>query len=151
MIFNFTSREVFAVFRRRLLPLGGSLLFHRLAEAIAFAVHLKDFAVVRQPVQQSGRHPLSLKHLLPFAERQVAGDQQAGPFVAIGEHLKQQFRSAAIEGQIAQFIADQEIELVELPQEPVELILLLRFFQPIHQGGRREEPYALAQAARRHP
>ena len=99
---------------QELLALGGSLLFHRLTEAVAFTVHLKDFAVVRQPVQESSCHPLSLKHLLPFAEWQVAGDQQAGPLVAIGEYLEQQFRSATIEREITELVADEQIELVEL-------------------------------------
>ena len=106
--------------------------------------------MVGQPVQQSGRHSFPLKHLLPFAEGEIAGDQEGGPFVAIGEHLKQQFRSAAIKRQVTQLVADQQVKLVELPQEPIELVLLLRFFQSVDQRGRCEEPHALAQAARRH-
>src|SRR4051794_36860546 len=51
------------------------LRLHRLAEAIAFAIHLEDLATVRQAVQQSRCHPFALKHLVPFAERQVAGDE----------------------------------------------------------------------------
>ena len=106
--------EVLPAVVRELLALSGSLLFHRLAEAVAFTVHLKDFAVVRQPVQERSCHPLALEHLLPFAEGQVAGDEQAGPLVAIGEDLEQQFRAAAIEREVTELVADQELELVEL-------------------------------------
>ena len=76
-----------SVFRRAFEP----LLFHRLAEAVAFAVHLEDMTMMRQTVQQSGRHPFALEDLDPFAKRQITGDQQTASFVAIGEHLKQQF------------------------------------------------------------
>lgn len=46
--------------------------FHRLAKAEAFTIHLKDFTMVRQAVQQSGRHAFALKDLPPVAERQIA-------------------------------------------------------------------------------
>ena len=40
---------------------GHLLLFHRLFEAEAFAVHLEDFGMVSQAVKQSGRHAFALK------------------------------------------------------------------------------------------
>ena len=52
---------------------------------------------MRQPVQQGRRHPLALEYLLPVAERKVAGDQQAGPLVAVGKDLEQQFGPGAAE------------------------------------------------------
>ena len=55
------------------LPLPALLGFHSLAEPIALAVHLEDVAVVGQAVQQRRGHPLTLKLLVPVAERQVAG------------------------------------------------------------------------------
>jgi hypothetical protein len=45
---------------------------------------------------------------------------------------------------LAEFVADQEVQLVELPQQPIELILLLRFFQAIDQRRGGEEPHVLA-------
>ena len=51
LILQFVARDLKSLFRgsvfRRAL---GPLLFHRLAEAVAFAVHLEDVAVVRQAV-----------------------------------------------------------------------------------------------------
>src|SRR5262249_39756665 len=70
------------------LALLGLLVLHRLPEAKAFAVHLEDLTTVRKPIQEGGRHALALEHLAPFAERQVARDQQAAPLVAVGEHLE---------------------------------------------------------------
>jgi len=71
--------------------------FHRLPEAITFAIHLEDVATVGQAVQECGRHPFALEDLAPFAERQVAGDQEAPPLVAVGEDLEEQLGAGAAE------------------------------------------------------
>ena len=76
------------------------LLFHRLTEAITFAVHFEDLAMMGQTVQQRGSHAFTLEDLLPLAKGQVSGDQQTGAFVAIGEHLEKQFRAATTERQV---------------------------------------------------
>ena len=57
---------------RLLLRLGGlvALRFHRLAEPITFAIHLNDLALVRQVIEQCGRHPLARNDRAPFAKRQ---------------------------------------------------------------------------------
>ena len=73
---------------RGLLGLATGLLLHRLAEAVAFGVHLKYLAVMRQTIQQRRRHSLALKDLPPVAEREVARDQQTLPLVAVRKDLK---------------------------------------------------------------
>lgn len=93
-----------------------------------------------QPVQQGRRHAFALEDLTPLAERQVAGDQQTGPFIPIGEDLEQQLGPGPAERQVAQLIADQQIHPVELAQEAIQLVLLLGFLQPRDQRRRRVEP-----------
>ena len=44
-------------------------------------------AAMRQPIQQGCSHSFALEELPPVAEGQIAGDQQAGPLVAVGEDL----------------------------------------------------------------
>ena len=85
-----------------------------LAEAVALAVHLEDVAAVGEAVQQGRRHPLALEDLAPFAEGQVAGDQDAAALVAVGEDLEQQFGPAAAEAQVAQLVDDQQVHFVQL-------------------------------------
>jgi hypothetical protein len=101
---------------------------------------------VRQAVQQSGRHPLAVEDLAPVAEGQVTGDQQASPLVALGEHLKQEFSSRAVEGQVPQLVAGQQIGLVQLAEKPILLVLLLGLFQAVEQlrGLKEPDPAALA-------
>jgi len=80
---------------------------------------------MRQPVQQGRRHAFALEDPAPLAERQVAGQQQAGPFIPIREDLEQQFRPGPAERQVTQLIADQQVQSVELGQEAIELVLVL--------------------------
>ena len=59
------------------LGLSTLLRFHRLAEAVALAIHLENLRVVGQAVQQRRGHPLALEDLPPLAERKVARHQDA--------------------------------------------------------------------------
>ena len=94
---------------------------------------------MRQPVQQGRGHTLALEDLAPLAERQIAGEQQTGPFIPIREDLEQQLGAGAAEREVSQLITDQQIHPIELTQEAVQLILLLGFLQACDQCGRRVE------------
>jgi hypothetical protein len=95
-------------------------------------------------VEQGGGHAFALEDLAPVAEGQVAGDQQAGPLVAVGEDLEEQFGAAAAEREIPEFIAEEQVQLVELTQESVELVLLLGLLQTRDEVSGGEEAYAAA-------
>jgi hypothetical protein len=77
--------------------------------------------MVSQSVQQGRCHAFALKDLPPVAERQVAGQQQTTAFIAIGENLKQQLRTAATERQVPEFIHDQQIRTIQLSQVSISL------------------------------
>ena len=95
--------------------------------------------MVRQAVQQRGRHAFALEDLTPVAECQIAGQQQTAAFVAVCEHLKQQFCSAATERQISEFIHDQQIRAIQLSQKAIEQIRLLLLFEQVYESRGREE------------
>ncbi len=124
------------------------VLFHRLTEAEAFTIHLKDFAVVCQAVQQCCGHAFALKDLAPVAERQIACQQQAATFVAVGENLKQQLRTAATERQVTQLVHDQQIRAIQLSQKPVQLVGLLLLFEQVHESCGCEEADLVSLATR---
>ncbi len=42
-----------------------------------------------EAVKEGRGHPLALEHVVPLAERKVAGDEQAGSLVPVGEHLEE--------------------------------------------------------------
>src|SRR5258708_11066815 len=116
----------------RSLGLSALLRLHRLAESVALAIHLEDVAVMAEAVEQRRRHPLPLEDLAPLAERQVRRHQQAASLVSIGEDAEQQLDAAPTHRHVSQFVADQEMGLLELAQESVHRVLLLLLLQPIH-------------------
>lgn len=62
-----------------------------LGEAVAVAIHLKDVDVMGEAVEQGAGQAFRSEGLGPFIERQVAGNQRGAPFVALGDHLEEQF------------------------------------------------------------
>lgn len=102
-------------------------------------------AAVREAIEQRRGHAFTLEDLAPLAKGEVAGDQDAAALVAVGEDLEEQLGSRAAEAQIAQLVDDQEIGLVELGQQAVQAVLLLRFLQRRHQcrGGEEADPLVL--------
>lgn len=79
-----------------------------------------------------------MKDLSPVAECQVAGQQQATAFVAISEHLEEQLGAATAERAVSQLVTNQQLDMVQLPQQAVQLVLLLLLFKEIDQGRGRE-------------
>jgi hypothetical protein len=61
-----------------------------------------------EPVEQRAGEPLGAEHGGPFVERQIAGDQGRAAFMALGEHVEQQFSAGARQRHVAQFVDDQE-------------------------------------------
>ena len=59
-------------------------------EAPTLVAGLHDVAVVREPVEQRGRHLFIDKHTRPLREAQVGGDHHAGAFIQLGQQMKQQ-------------------------------------------------------------
>ena len=106
--------------------MGGAL--PAVAEAVAVAVHLQDMDVVGEPVQQHAGEAFRTEHLGPLIERQVGGDQDGAPLVALAEDLEEEFRSGGGQGHEAQFVDDQQSEAGQIPLE-VEQPSLVPVFQ----------------------
>lgn len=104
--------------------------------------------MVRQAVQQRCGHAFALEDLPPIAERQVAGQQQAAAFIAIGEDLKQQLGSAMAERQVSEFIHDQQIGAIKLCQISIKQVCLLLLLEQIHQCCSGEETDRVSLATR---
>ena len=58
------------------------------AEAVAVALEAEDFGVVDEPVDHGGGDDFVAEDLTPAGERFVAGDDQAGAFVAGADELE---------------------------------------------------------------
>ena len=103
---------------------------------------------MRQAVQKGCCHAFALEDLPPVAERKIARQQQTSAFVTISKNLKQQLRTAATEGQVPQFIHDQQIGAIQLRQITIKQIRLLLFFEQIHQSRSCEESHRVALTTR---
>lgn len=80
-----------------------------LAQAITFAVHLKDVHVVGQAVQQRTGQSLRTEGFGPFIESQAADDQRRAAFIALRDQLEQQFGASFAEWYEAQLVNDQQL------------------------------------------
>ena len=56
------------------------------------AIHLQDVDAVGEAVQQRSGETLRSEDLGPFVERQVGGDQDGAPLVALADDLEEEFR-----------------------------------------------------------
>ena len=61
-----------------------------LAEPIALTVHLEDVDVMGEAVEERTGQALGAEHAGPLVERQIAGDDDLAPLVALAEHLEEQ-------------------------------------------------------------
>src|SRR3984893_9063810 len=101
-------------FRVLALPLSRSrLCFLAVGEPIAFAVHLQDVDMMGEPVEQGAGEPFGAEYGSPFIERQVACDQRGATFIALAEHLEEQFGTDSRERHVAQLVDDQQLDCVE--------------------------------------
>src|SRR3954453_18995936 len=79
-------------------------------EAPAVVAGLDDVAVVREPVEQGGGHLAVAEDSRPFGEGEVRRDDDRGPLIEAADQVEQQLAAALSEGQIAEFVEDQEID-----------------------------------------
>ena len=103
------------------LALVGSLFF---AKAVAFAGDVDDGRSMQQSIEGGGgHHRIVGEDFAPVAERFVAGQaDRLLPLVSFADHLKEQARLHGIEGNIADFVDDEELGLsqgVEVTVKPI--------------------------------
>jgi hypothetical protein len=61
-----------------------------LPETIAVTVHLEDVDVMGEAVEERTGQALGAEHAGPLVEKQIAGDDDRAPLVALAKHLEQQ-------------------------------------------------------------
>ena len=86
------------------------------AKTVAVAADGDDVAVVKQPIEDRGSHDGVAEDRAPFADRAIRGHQHRPALVASRHELEEQMRGIWLEGQIAEFIDDQQLRLGEVGQ-----------------------------------
>jgi hypothetical protein len=88
-------------------------------ESVAVAFQRDDFGVVDEPVDHGGGDGVVTEGLPPAAEWFVGGDDDAGSFVAGGDELEEQVGGFGFEGDVADFVDDNQ----RVAAEPAEFLM----------------------------
>ena len=82
--------------------------FKRFLQTVAFPAAVDDMRLVSDAVQQGGGHTGITKYLRPISKAHVGGDHHRLAFMALGQNLKNQLCPFCGEGNITQFINNEQ-------------------------------------------
>ena len=114
---------------------GGSASGAALLEPVALAIHLRDVDMVGDAVEQGAGEALAGEDRGPFLEGQVGGDDGGAVFVAPAEDIEQQLAAGLRQGNVAEFVDDQQVHLGELVLEAEQPLLVARLHHLVDQMG----------------
>ena len=83
------------------------LSVHGLGEAVALPGEDHDMRVVDQAVNEGGSEAVVSKDGIPLAELQIGGNNEAFSFIAVRDHLEEQFGGVLVEWDKANLVNDQ--------------------------------------------
>src|ERR1035441_4601494 len=113
--------------------------FHGASETERLLPRVDNVCPIRDPIQQRFTQSGIWKYRCPFRERQVCGHDDRRPLGPPRDHLKQKLRTDVGQRHISHFIQRDQLVLLPTSHQPPDLIVLLRFYQLIHQSRRRGE------------
>lgn len=109
-------------------------------EAPAFVAGFDDLAVVRQAVEQRGGHLCVAEDGGPFAKGEIGRDDDRGPLVELADQVEQELTASLGEGEIAEFVQDQEVEAGDQVRGPALSFGAGFGVELVHQVDDVEEP-----------
>ena len=90
-------------------------------EPVRIVSGLQNIAVVSQSIEKRRGHFGVSEDLHPFSEGEVGGDNQRGLFVEFADQMEEQGASRLREGQVAQFVEDDEVQALQGSDEAAAL------------------------------
>ena len=87
-------------------------------EAPTVVATLDDVAVVGETVEQRGGHLGVAEHAGPFTEGEIGSDDDRRSLVEPADEVKQELPAGLREGQIAEFVEDDEVHARQMIGEP---------------------------------
>src|SRR4029077_5243065 len=117
-------------------------------EAPGLVAGFDDFAVMRQSIEQRGRHLGVCEDAWPFAEGQVGRDDDGGALVKAADQMEEQLAAGLGEREIAEFVEDDEVEPGQVIGEAALPAGTGFTFQPINEvdDGVKAAPRAATDA-----
>lgn len=108
LLYKPSNAQLLAILSYSLLSqCAGSLAVHGLGETVAFTGEDHDMGVVDQAVNESGGETVISKHSVPLAELQIGSNDEAFPFIAVGDHLEKQLGGVLVEWDKTNLVNDQ--------------------------------------------
>lgn len=123
---------------------GPSLLF----EPIALAADRDDVSVLQQTVEDRGGDDGIAEDLPRLADGPIRGEQDAAAFVATAHGLEEDMRRIGLDGQVAQFIDDQQLGFGKVEGLLIEDPLGVRFHELRDQRRRASKQDGVASGDR---
>ena len=102
--------------------------------------------MVSETIEQCGGHLGVAEDARPFAEGEIGGDDDRGAFVEPADEMEQELAAGLGEGQIAEFIEDDEVHAGEVIGEPALPAVAGLGLEPIDEIDNIVEPAASAGA-----
>ena len=102
--------------------------------------------MVSETIEQRRGHLGVPEHARPFAEGEIGGDDNRGSFVEPADEMEEELAAGLGEGQIAEFIEDDEVHAGEVIGEPALPAVAGLGFEPIDEIDDIVEPTARAGA-----
>lgn len=90
------------------------------SEAEAFVLRLGDVTVVGEAIECGSSEPFAAEHIGPLFEGKVLRHDQTLPLVGRAKHVTKQFGHYLSGRNIAQFIEDEQVEVLDLLEESQE-------------------------------
>ena len=109
-------------------------------EAPAVVAGLDDVAVVSEAIEQRGGHLGVAEHARPFAEGEIGGDDDRGAFVEPADEMEEELAAGLGEGQIAEFVENDEVHAGEMIGDPALPTVAGLGFEPIDEIDDIVEP-----------
>ena len=119
---------------RSALPANG------LGQPVALTGEDHNVGVVDQPVNQRSCQAVVPKDGVPLGELKVGCNNQALAFVAVGDHLKQQFSRILVQRNEANLVHHNQLHLFQRTKVGVQRALVVFLQKNVGKGRRREEP-----------
>ena len=126
---------------------GGGLFAHlgklgsgAVLEAPGLVAGLDDLAVMGETIEERRRHLRITEHARPLAESEVGGDDDRGALIEPADQMEQQLPAGLGEGQISQFVEDNEVEADEIVGQTSLTAAAGLAFQPVDQVDHGVEP-----------
>jgi len=95
--------------------------------------------MMRETIEQRGGHFGIAEDARPFAEGEIGRDDDRGALVEAADQVEQQLPAGLGEGEIAEFVEDDEVEAREIVSEPPLTARSPLGFEPVDEIDGVEE------------